>query len=152
MTGGPTTIAFTIHGRPVGKGRPVFSTRGGFPRAVTPAKTRLVESIIYAAALAAVRATTGAEEPLGWDGPVVVEISFHFAIPPSWPKWRREIAAAGMGHTSTPDLDNLAKAVLDGVGNLLWKNDSQVSAISIRKAYTTGPERTEAKIWRRATP
>jgi Holliday junction resolvase RusA-like endonuclease len=105
--------------------------------------------MIYGAALSAIKAATGAEDPFGWDGPVVVELAFFFAIPPSWPKWRREYAAQGSGHTSKPDLDNLAKAVLDGVGNLFWKDDAQVSAVTARKAYTTGPERTEAKIWRR---
>lgn len=41
-------------------------------------------------------------------------VLFVLAFPPSWSK-KRKCEAEGMPHTSTPDRDNLEKALLDGV-------------------------------------
>ena len=38
------SIMFTVYGEPVAKGRPRFSTRGKFPIAYTPEKTKTYES------------------------------------------------------------------------------------------------------------
>ena len=51
---------FTIYGEPVPKGRPRFSTRGKFPVAYTPEKTKIYESDVGMMAKAAM----GASEPL----------------------------------------------------------------------------------------
>ena len=45
-------------------------------------------------------------------------------------------------HTSTPDLDNLQKFILDSCKNIVLVDDRYVASISTRKIYSTIP-RTE---------
>ena len=41
--------------------------------------------------------------------------------------------------TKKPDLDNVLKAVLDGLNGIAFVDDSQVVAITVRKKYTLTP-------------
>jgi Holliday junction resolvase RusA-like endonuclease len=43
-----------------------------------------------------------------------------------------------MHHIAKPDLDNLAKAVMDAISDLgtIWRDDSQVAALRMSKMYT----------------
>lgn len=42
--------------------------------------------------------------------------------------------------TKKPDLDNLAKAVMDAINNVgLWEDDSQVSILEVSKIYSDEP-------------
>ena len=74
-------------------------------------------------------------EPL--TGPVTMKLAFTFPRPKS------HFLKAGLRpnaptlHTSKPDADNLAKAVLDAMGDLQcwWKDDAQVALLSVRKGY-----------------
>lgn len=45
-------------------------------------------------------------------------------------------------HTNKPDIDNLAKAVLDAANGVLWTDDASIYSLSARKTYTTA-ERPE---------
>lgn len=42
---------------------------------------------------------------------------------------------ARMNHTKRPDIDNLAKLVLDAGNGVLWEDDSQVCHLDVRKVY-----------------
>jgi len=121
-------IRFSVHGRPVGKGRARVSLRRGFAVAYTPAKTREFESRVRAAALQA------ASGPL--IGPLRVRLSVQFCPPESWPRRRREAAISGaMWHGSKPDLDNVVKAVLDGMSGVAFLDDHQVVELVAQKRY-----------------
>lgn len=127
-------IRFTVPGAPQGKGRPRFSTRGGFARAFTPQKTVAYEGLI---ALAAQDVMAGAP-PL--EGPVRVDAVATFPIPKSWSKKRRAEAEAGrVYHVSKPDRDNIDKAIGDGLNGVVWKDDSQVAAGETVKVYGAVP-------------
>jgi Holliday junction resolvase RusA-like endonuclease len=63
-----------------------------------------------------------------------VEAMFLFPRPKSLPKKVRQ-------NTRRPDLDKLARAVLDGLADVLIPDDSQVTWLSVRKRYI-GPEET----------
>ena len=44
-------------------------------------------------------------------------------------------------HTSTPDFDNLAKAVSDSLTGILWKNDSYIARSTVEKFVAAGDEK-----------
>ena len=52
-------------------------------------------------------------------------------------------------HTKKPDLDNLAKAVLDSLAGLAWVDDSQVVILGLAKRIARGDEKpcTAVTIW-----
>lgn len=123
-------LAFSVPGTPVAKGRPRISTRGGFARAFTPAKTVAYEGLI---ALAAQDAMKGAPP---YHGPVSVTVTATFAIPSSWSGRKK---AAALWHTGRPDGDNLLKAVGDGLNGVAFKDDSQVASARVIKRYGEVP-------------
>lgn len=43
-------------------------------------------------------------------------------------------------HKTKPDLDNLAKFYLDCANGILWKDDSQISSLNLKKFYSTKPK------------
>jgi Holliday junction resolvase RusA-like endonuclease len=124
------SIMFTIYGHPVAKGRPRFSTRGKFPVAYTPEKTKNYESEVAMMAKAAM----GASEPL--EGALEAFIYVTFAVPASYSKKRTEACLSGQEkHTKKPDLDNVVKAVLDGMSDIVFLSDSQITSIHATKVY-----------------
>jgi Holliday junction resolvase RusA-like endonuclease len=123
-------IMFTIYGEPVPKGRPRFSTRGKFPVAYTPEKTKIYESDVGMMAKAAM----GASEPL--EGALEAFIYVTFAVPASYSKKRTEACLSGQEkHTKKPDLDNVIKSVIDGMDKIVFENDSQFTSIHATKVY-----------------
>lgn len=122
------TISFEVHGAPIGKGRPRFSRAG---HTYTPQKTRDYERHI---AQAAFTAMCEADEMI-CDRPVVVEILAEMPIPASWSKKRQIAAEAGAERPKRPDIDNIAKAALDACNGVVYGDDAQVHALSVRKVY-----------------
>jgi Holliday junction resolvase RusA-like endonuclease len=123
-------IMFTIYGEPVPKGRPRFSTRGKFPVAYTPEKTKAYEFEVGMMALAAM----GGTKPL--EGALEAFIYVTFAVPDSYSKKRTEACLSGVEkHTKKPDLDNVIKSVIDGMDKIVFENDSQITSIHSTKVY-----------------
>jgi Holliday junction resolvase RusA-like endonuclease len=123
-------IMFTIYGEPVPKGRPRFSTRGKFPVAYTPEKTKNYESDVGMMAKAAM----GSSEPL--EGALEAFIYVTFPVPASYSKKRTEACLSDSEkHTKKPDLDNVVKAVLDGMSDIVFLSDSQITSIHATKVY-----------------
>lgn len=79
------------------------------------------------------------KKPLG--GALRLEIVASMPIPASTSKRRAEAMLAGkIGHTHKPDVDNLAKQLLDACTRLrFWEDDRQVVSLSIVKRYATAP-------------
>ena len=123
-------LSFTVPGKPIAKGRPRMTTRGGHARAYTPAKTVAYEGLI---AMAGQDAMDG-REPIA--GPVYLVVTATFEIPKSWPAKKR---ATAQWHTSKPDGDNILKAVGDGLNGVAWSDDSQVVQARISKTYGATP-------------
>lgn len=124
---------FTIEGLPKGKGRPRFTRTG---HAFTPEKTRQYEALVTARAKEAMIGKRKIEKP----NAVRVDIFAVFPVPVSWSKKRRIAALQGVEHhVSRPDLDNIQKAVLDGMNGIVFEDDSQVIDSRTRKAYGTEP-------------
>lgn len=130
------TIRFDVLGEPTGKGRPKVVRRGNlpYPVAITPDKTRAAEQSLLAQALAHKPA-----EPLC--GPLTMRIDAICGIPPSWPKRRRTEALTGLKRpTGKPDIDNLAKLVLDALNGVFYLDDKQVVTLQVTKTYGPVPK------------
>jgi Holliday junction resolvase RusA-like endonuclease len=127
----PSEIMIEHPGTPIAKGR-ARSTKTG--RHYTPAQTKQAEQAL---AVTWTRATGNHTAP--HTGPVSVRLQFIFTPPTSWPKWKRELATAGLyPHLTKPDTDNLIKLVKDSLNGLAWIDDAQINNVHGRKFY--GPE------------
>ena len=120
-------ILFIVPGTPVPKGRPRFTRRG---RTYTPAKTKSYEEQI---AILGKMAMDGLE-PL--KTPVSVFVTVFFAVPASYSRKRREACLNGSEpHIKRPDLDNVVKAITDGMNGVVYEDDAQIVRIVAKKDY-----------------
>jgi len=119
-------ITFSVAGDPVPQPRPRVSTRGGFARAYVP-KSHRVHAYRKAIQLAAIDAGLRKTK----DG-VEVVIDAVFARPKS--HLRKGGLKADAPKLPRPDVDNVAKSVLDAIGPILG-DDSQVRRIVVEKSY-----------------
>lgn len=120
------TVTFVIPGIPVGKKRPRFARRGNFVKTYQPADDARRENLVALA----YREAAGNLPP--HDGPVIISLAAVFVPPQSWSKKRR----ADPGHKTTkPDLDNIAKSVLDGLNGVAFIDDARIVAINAGKRF-----------------
>ncbi len=117
-------ITLTIPGTPFAKQRPRFSRKSG--RAFTPAETVSFERTVGTIA--------NAQFPVPLECPVKVTINATFEPPASWPK-KKLAALIWRPHTQRPDLDNIGKAICDGLNRIAWADDCQIAELSIRKVW-----------------
>ena len=126
-------IYFVVPGAPYGKGRPKASSRGGFVRMYTPAPTRQYEGEIARLAKIA-----RADWPV-MATPMSLRVIAHHPIPVSWSKKKQQSALAGDVIPGKPDLDNVAKAVLDALNGVIYVDDKQVVRLVAEKRYSFEP-------------
>ena len=112
----------------MGKGRPRFTRTGHI---YTPDKTRKYEMRLAAA---------GSDEmvSLGIDPtsePCKVLIRAQFEIPKSWTKAKKLQAEQREIFPGKPDLDNVAKIVLDAFNGVVFEDDAQVYELRVLKGY-----------------
>lgn len=132
-------LRIVIPGEMRGKGRPRFSTRGGFARAFTDSKTVNAEAWVKACAVEA-----GAF-PAGY--PLRLRMEMVAAVPKSWSKRNRETAlAGGLMPTGKPDIDNCLKLVCDALNGIAWQDDKQIVWVEARKRYGETAE-TVLEVW-----
>jgi Holliday junction resolvase RusA-like endonuclease len=106
--------------RSLGKGRPSIHANA----------ERLLpwREVVQHACELAMAASTTATWPI--TGPVAVELTFTVRKPTSAPKTRR------IWPTTRPDIDKLARAILDALTNAgVLRDDSQVTTLIAHKAY-----------------
>jgi len=121
-------IEIVFYGTPIGKARPRFGrTKAGNVVTFTPQKTRNFERDLRSLAQVAMTGKTMLE------GPVKVTIKAYFAhkTKTGW-------------HVSRPDLDNVIKAVLDSLNEIVFDDDSAVCELVATKEY--GEERIEVQV------
>jgi len=124
-------IVVRLPQEPRGKGRTRFSSRNNSHR--TPEKTRAYESALAQQSMAAMSGKDMLEGPLN---AIVLAV---FEPAKSWSKKRKASALAGdIRPTKTPDVDNIAKSALDAMNGIVYKDDAQVTNLTVRKFY--GPE------------
>jgi Holliday junction resolvase RusA-like endonuclease len=125
------SITFTVPGDPKGKGRPRFGrTKSGAPVAFTDSQTAGYENRV---ALAAHQAMAG-RKPLA--EAVDLEVRIRMAPPLSASKAGRAAMLDGtFAPTKRPDLDNVFKAVADGLNGIAYTDDALVVGLICRKVY-----------------
>lgn len=129
-----TVLAFSLNGEPRGQGRPRATARGGYASIYKDPKSRKYEASVRAVALAQM---AGAQ-PL--EGPLSVSIRFRMPIPKSATKRAKAAMASGeVAHTGRPDLDNLAKAIFDGLNGAAFGDDAQIVRTFLSKIYAEQP-------------
>lgn len=123
-------VKFTIPGIPVPKARPRV-VKG---HTYTPKKTKDYEALVKDV----YSLTVG--EYLG-DSAIVATIDLYFPIPESYSKSKKQRIAAGeIKHTKRPDVDNCAKAILDALNEVAYKDDAQIVESHITKHYAVDGE------------
>lgn len=122
-------IDIVFHGTPIGKSRPRFGrTKAGGVVTYTPQKTRDYERALKSFAQVAMIGKTVLE------GPVKVTITAYFShkTKTGW-------------HVSRPDLDNIIKAVLDALNEVVFDDDAAVCELVATKKYDN-EERIEVQV------
>lgn len=120
-------IEFEMLGKPLGKARPRV-TRKGFT--YTPQKTVNYENLI--------RWTFQSKFPnhKPYEGYIEAEIKAIFDVPKSYSKKKTlELLNGSCNYDHKPDLDNIAKIVLDSLNGIAYKDDSQVTILKVIKEY-----------------
>jgi Holliday junction resolvase RusA-like endonuclease len=122
-------VTFRVDGTPISKGRPRFARRGKFVSTYTDKTTLQYEDLIADGAKRAM----GASEPFE----VALEAFFYFSIPvpKSYSKKRTEACLNGLERPMKKDLDNLIKAVGDGMNRIVYKDDGQIVNLHATKVY-----------------
>jgi Holliday junction resolvase RusA-like endonuclease len=121
-------VAFSVDGDPVPQPRPRVSTQGGFARAYVP-KGHAIHGYRQAVAVAAKAAgLTDTGEP------VSVVIDAVFARPKS--HMLKSGVKASAPALPRPDVDNLGKAVLDALQEVMG-DDTHVARLVVEKSWGT---------------
>jgi len=120
------SLTFSVPGEPVPQPRPRVSTRGGFARAYVPAKHAVHA---YRQALAAAAQDAGLSET---GEPLNVVINAVFERPKS--HMRKSGVRADAPRLPRPDVDNIAKAVLDALQDVMG-DDTLVARLVVEKSY-----------------
>ena len=128
-------VHFTIPGKPFAKQRPRLGKWGVHTPKETVSFERIVGQI----------ASLHIKEPL--TGPLTLWVHAYFKIPKSWSKKKAENMLYEP-HTQRPDLDNILKAISDGLNRIAYADDSQIYSFKCEK-YWSNIERTEVFIFDR---
>ena len=143
-----TTMEFTVSGKPRGKQRPRVTRHGSF----TPKETQKYEAAVRAAFYAA-RWEAEREKGIIFDLTKITRVSVHFLayfpVPESWTKAKKK-SAYGQPYTSKPDLDNIAKIILDALNGVAFPDDAMVTSTSAKKCYCyegESPRVTVTLLW-----
>ena len=136
---------FTVSGTPIAKARPKFrmvTTKMGktFGTAYTPKKSVNFETSVHMA----FTVTHGAVVPteLG----VKLFIRAYFLPPKAAPKYKKKEIEQGLVPVlKKPDIDNVAKSVLDALNTIVYTDDKLVYRLSVEKFYSFRP-RTEVVV------
>jgi Holliday junction resolvase RusA-like endonuclease len=120
------SLTFSVLGEPAPQPRPRVSTRGGFARAYVPAKHPVHA---YRQSLAAAARDAGLSET---GEPLNVVIDAVFGRPKS--HMRKSGVKADAPRLPRPDVDNIAKAVLDALQDVIG-DDTLVARLVVEKSY-----------------
>lgn len=131
-----TTII--VPGEPIARPRQRVGVVNGHARTYTDGKHPIHG---YKAAIQLAWQATGAK-PI--DGPVTVNIVAVFPRP-AGKRWKTKPMPA-YPHTSKPDCDNVAKACLDALNGLAYRDDSQAFIVTTTKHVAAGDDSPRTEI------
>ncbi len=121
-----------IPGKPLGKQRPRVLRTG---IAYTPKETVNYETFVKMLYL---------EQHAGkklFTGPVYLMISAYYQIPKSASKKRKKaMEEQAIMPTIRPDIDNIAKIIMDALAGVAYQDDKQVTSCAVNKLYSHEPK------------
>lgn len=123
------TYEFEVEGKAVGKQRPRVNMNTGM--VYTPNKTKDYEFLV--------QQSFKLKYPRFNEltGRVGIEIIAFIKIPKNTSKKSAEKMIAGeISPTKKPDVDNIAKSILDAMNNFVFHDDNEVSKITVEKRYS----------------
>lgn len=119
---------FEVPGKITGKGRPRVNTTTAI--AYTPAKTKEYEELVKQYFILKYRRIN----PL--EGRIKVEIKAYFGVPKNTSKKQKEeMLNQNISPIKKPDIDNIAKIILDSLNKLAFTDDNQITKLSMEKIY-----------------
>ena len=119
---------FEVEGKIIGKERPRVNMNTGM--VYTPNKTKDYEFLIQQYFKMKYPRVSEIQ------GRVSVEIIAYISIPKATSKKNRELMLNNeISPTKKPDVDNIAKSILDAMNRFIIHDDNQVSKISVEKRY-----------------
>ena len=111
----------------------MFTNNQGRSQAITPKETLSYENLVKWV----YQNTYGARK---LEGELEARIVAMYSIPKSMTKKNRKLIEEGKLHpTKKPDLDNVAKIVLDSLNGIAYSDDSQIVKLNIEKHYSENP-------------
>ena len=120
---------FEVPGKITGKGRPRVNTITC--TAYTPTKTKEYEDLVKQYFIIKYRGA----KPL--EGRICVNIKAYFAIPKNTSKIQKQAMLEGtLSPVKKPDIDNIAKIILDSLNKLAFKDDNQITKLCVEKIYS----------------
>lgn len=121
---------FEIKEKAIGKQRPRYSSKTH--RMYTPTKTSTFEEKVRLAFKSKYNVKTELSTK-----PFKAKIIAVFEPSKSLSKKKKEELLYQVSYTKKPDVDNIAKIILDSLNGLAYKDDSQVSTLMVLKDYGT---------------
>ncbi len=119
---------FEVPGKIIGKGRPRLNSYTG--SVYTPTRTKDYETLVEQYFLLKYPRF----KP--FEGRVLVEINADFEVPKSTKKAEKELMLKNkINPTKKPDIDNIVKIVLDAMNGIAFKDDTQITKLSVEKKY-----------------
>lgn len=119
------SIRFSIPGLPLGKGQSRLS-KGGFE--FTPVNNLDYENRVKNACIEKCE-----QRQADYAGPVAVDITAFYPFPSSYTNKKHEEIWGGARPMKKPDLDNIAKIILDALNHVAWQDDKQVVCMILTK-------------------
>lgn len=134
------SISFTVHGKAIAKGsmRMVPIKGRARPMITSDAKgLKQWEAVIRTELQVAMRLAPKATVLALFDAPIAVGIRFHM------PRPKKPKKTAKQYPTTRPDCDKLARSVCDALQAVVFRDDSQVVALQVRKVYAAAGAKAE---------
>lgn len=145
-------IEFSVRGLPVAQGTARAFVAGGKARIATDSNRPNTPIGAWRTAIAKAAADAMGQEP-AWNGPVMATAFFVFPRPASHylpanrkrpePELRLD---APRFVVVKPDLDKLERALLDGITNVVVRDDCQVAGIQAWKVYEDAERRPGVQV------
>lgn len=116
-------MKFVVEGKPVGKGRPRLARYGVY----TPINTVNYENLVKFSYLSITNNKIV-------DSAIKIEIWAYFEPNKSDSK-KKQKELIGKPYNKKPDIDNIAKSILDGLNGIAYNDDNQVAELILHKKY-----------------
>lgn len=130
-------LLFTVPGRPQGKARArtFYNPKLQKMSSITPESTVLYENLISTCYQNAAGNNRFSDEAY-----IKLRIQAFYEVPKSASKAKKAMMLSGEVLPSRkPDIDNIAKVVLDALNGVAYRDDVQVVELLMRKQYSENP-------------